>query len=160
MPNKKANQKTHDEKLIHLPSFLPYQLSILQQQVSDVVGSYYRQEYALTRNSWRVMAALALQGEASAKEVGNYVKLEKMPVSRAMKELTAFGYLQQKPDLEDRRIMRLSLTSAGMKCYRNIVPEVKKQEQNILEGLTEKERTQYAKLTQKLLAHVSELSND
>ncbi len=145
---------------LQLPSFLPYQLSILQQQVSDVVGRYYREEHGLTRNSWRVMAALALQGEVSAKEVGNYVKLDKMPVSRAMKELTSFGYLQQKPDLEDRRIMRLALTAAGLKCYRDIVPQVQKQEKLILEGLSETERKQYTKLTQKLLAHVSTLSSD
>ncbi len=147
-------------ELLQLPSFLPYQLSILQQQVSEIVGRYYRQEYGLTRNAWRVMAALALQGDASAKEVGHYVKLEKMPVSRAMKELTGFGYLLQKPDLEDRRIMRLALTSAGMKCYRDIVPQVKKQEALILEGLSEREKKQYLTLTKKLLTHVADLSND
>lgn len=146
------------EEPLQLPSFLPYQLSILQQQVSHVVGSYYRQEHGLTRNAWRVMAALALQGEVSAKDVGNYVRLEKMPVSRAMKELTSLGYLQQKTDLEDRRIVRLALTSAGKRCYRDIVPQVRQQEQRVLEGLTDRERTQYLKLTQKLLAHVNQLS--
>ena len=145
---------------IDLPSFLPYQLSILQQQVSHVVGSYYREEHGISRNAWRVMAALALQGKLSAKEVGQYVQLEKMPVSRAIKELTAFGYIEQKPDLDDRRVTRLMLTHAGERCYQDIVPEVRRQEVRILEGLSERERSQYQKLTEKLLRHVSRLSED
>lgn len=148
------------EEPLQLPRFLPYQLSILQQQVSHVVGSYYRQEHGLTRNAWRVMAALALQGEVSAKDVGHYVRLEKMPISRAMKELTSFGYLQQKPDLEDRRIVRLALTPTGQKCYRDIVPQVRHQEHRVLEAFTDSERRQYLKLTEKLLAHVNQLSAD
>ncbi len=143
---------------LQLPKFLPYQLSVLQQQVSHVVGSYYRREYGLTRNAWRVMAALAYQGELSAKAIGDYVRLDKMPVSRAIKELIEFGYLQQTPDLEDRRIMRLSLTVSGERCYHDIVPQVQRQETRILDGLTDSERAQYLKLTEKLLGHVKTLS--
>ncbi len=143
---------------LELPKFLPYQLSILQQRISHLVGSYYRQEYGLTRNAWRVMAALAYQGQLSAKDIGSYVRLEKMPVSRAIKELIAFGYLKQTPDLEDRRIMRLSLNDAGQRCYQDIVPQVQHQEERILDGLSERERKQYLKLTEKLLAHMKDLT--
>ncbi|NIB41043.1 MarR family transcriptional regulator [Pseudomaricurvus alkylphenolicus] len=147
------------QRPLHLPSFFPYQLSILQGHVSDIVGRYYRQTYGMTRNAWRVMAALALRGGMSAKEIGQFVQLEKMPISRAIKELKAMEFVAQKTDLEDRRLIRLELTEKGLEAYEDIVPNVLEQQEEVLLGLNEEERASLIKMTDKLLKHVKTLPN-
>lgn len=99
------------------------------------------------------MAALALYGRMSAKEIGDYVQLDKMPVSRAVQELKNRQWVQQSIDTEDRRINSLELTHAGQRCYDDIVPHILKGQEQVLEVLSDNERRQLERITRKLLKH-------
>ena len=104
------------------------------------------------------MAALALQGGMSAKEIGQYVQLEKMPVSRALKTLKESGYVEQDTDAGDKRLSRLELTESGVACYDAIVPQVLLQQTQVLDVLSEQEQQQLSGIIGKLLNHVEQLA--
>lgn len=145
---------------LHLQGFLPYQLSILQNRVSAFVGAYYKKHLKMSRNEWRAMAALAQHGERSAKEIGHFVQLEKMPVSRALKALVSKGYVQQSTDAEDKRLSRLELTPEGVNIYQDILPHVLKGQDEVLAVLSEKEQQDLEYLLEKLLRHTETLVQD
>ena len=49
-----------------LAGFLPYQLSVASNAVSDLIAERYRKRFALKIPEWRVMAILGDHGAASA----------------------------------------------------------------------------------------------
>lgn len=145
--------------LLNLSSFLPYQLSILQARLSHQIGGYYRTEFGLSRNGWRVMAALAMQPGMNAREVGVFVELDKMPVSRAVKELEARGWINAGIQQQDRRASQLQLTSRGRKVYEQIVPELLARERAVMSVLNPEEQRALEQITNKLLGHLSVAAN-
>ncbi|AFU98170.1 MarR family winged helix-turn-helix transcriptional regulator [Simiduia agarivorans] len=144
---------------LNLSGFLPYQLSVLQARLSHQIGGYYRNAFGLSRNGWRVMAALAMQPGMNAREVGQFVELEKMPVSRAVKELEARGWISAGVQQQDRRASQLRLTARGRKVYEQIVPELLVREQQVMSVLSADERAALEQITGKLLAHLSVPAN-
>ena len=139
---------------LNLTRFLPYQLSILQARLSHRIGGYYREHFDLSRNGWRVMAALALHGRLTARSVGAFVELEKMPVSRAVRELEARGWVSARVHESDRRASQLQLTAKGLRAYEQIVPQLLAREREVMSVLTDDERAALGAITEKLLQHL------
>ncbi|WP_448213461.1 MarR family winged helix-turn-helix transcriptional regulator [Colwellia sp. MEBiC06753] len=146
--------------LLDLTQFFPYQLSILQSHVARLVGAYYQQACGLNRNQWCVMAVLAMQDKMTAKELCQFTQLEKMPISRALKQLEALAYVERTHDQQDLRCSRFSLTNNGVKRYQDILPNVMASNHEILAVLTTEQQQQLRTITNKLLSHVQQLSHD
>ena len=142
---------------LDLKAFFPYQLSILQSKISDHVGAYYRQAFGMTRNEWRILAVLAMhlaindKGKISAKDICAFTKLDKMPVSRALKQLEKASLVVRQQSTSDMRFTHFSLTPKGVERYQVIVPKVRAAEQQVLQLLTSEEQEQLKLLTEKLL---------
>lgn len=137
---------------LDLENFFPYQFSILAQQMSEYIAQIYRHEYGLSRFEWRALAAIAQTEDITAKDIMQITRLDKMQVSRAIAKLTDNGHVEQTANKTDRRSMSLSLTDTGTRLYEEIVPKVLKQEQALLNNLSEKERNIYIKTTKVLSA--------
>jgi DNA-binding MarR family transcriptional regulator len=125
---------------MNLQQFLPYRLAVLAEAVSQAVASVYRERFGLTRDEWRVLAALADCGTVKTTRVIEHTTLEKMQVSRAVARLEAAGLITRLPDPDDGRGWLLQLQPAGRALYRRIVPLVQAREAFLLEGLDEQER--------------------
>lgn len=139
---------------LNLSQFLPYQLSVLQARLSHRIGAHYREQFGLSRNGWRVMAALAMQDGMTARAVGAFVELEKMPVSRAVRELQDKGWLAVSTHSGDRRASHLQLTAPGWQAYWQIVPELLAREGEVMSVLSADERQALRLITGKLLQHL------
>jgi DNA-binding MarR family transcriptional regulator len=125
---------------MNLQQFLPYRLAVLAEAVSQAVASVYRERFGLTRDEWRVLAALADCGTVKTTRVIEHTTLEKMQVSRAVARLEAAGLITRLPDPDDGRGWLLQMQPAGRALYRRIVPLVQAREAFLLEGLDEQER--------------------
>ena len=122
-----------------LEKFIPYRLAVLAEQVSLATAQVYRERFALTRDEWRVLAALADQGEVRTADVKDRTTLDKMQVSRALARLEADGLVARSPDPADGRAWRVRLLPAGTAMYRKIVPMVQAREEYLLSDLTAQE---------------------
>lgn len=142
---------------LELPRFFPYKLSILQSAVSDSIAQLYSGKFNLSRQEWRVIAALGTQPEMTGKEIATYTSMEKMPVSRAISRLVKEELISQTPSKEDRRLIILNLTSKGQDVYEQIVPLVLEREKFLLSALTSDEQQQLDKLMGKLLQQANSL---
>ena len=143
--------------LLNLSAFFPYRLSTLDMAVSQSVSQLYTGRFNLTRQEWRIMAALGNNRSMSAKEIAAYSSLEKMQVSRAISRLRKAELIVQMEDTKDRRYSRLSLSEKGLATYKKIVPLVLAREAFILSSLTDEEQQQLNTLMDKVYAKASEL---
>ena len=139
-------------KTIDLESFLPYRLSVLEQQISRAIFLKYGEKHDLSRMQWRVLSTLAMFDGVTAREICNFTRMEKMQASRAISGLESQGLLSQKTSPLDHRANVLSLTPRGKEVYSQIVPEVLREEQRIFSCLEENELQSLHQLVHKLCA--------
>ena len=74
-----------------LADFLPYQLSIASNAVSTRIAEQYRRRFALRTTEWRIMAVLGDSGPLTQRQLTQLTLMDKVPVSRACKELEQRG---------------------------------------------------------------------
>ena len=96
-----------------LEAFLPYQLSVATNAVSDAVASVYAPTHGLRTPEWRLIAVLAEAGPLTPLALGLRTRMDKVTVSRAAIALAARGLLERAPNAADRRSRHLSLSAAG-----------------------------------------------
>jgi DNA-binding MarR family transcriptional regulator len=124
-----------------LNAFLPYRLNRAAEFVAVRFAAEYKARYQLTRPEWRTLAALGSSARAmTATEVGTHSAMHKTKVSRAVSELEKRKWLVRATDGHDRRVEHLSLTPAGRRTYRDLIPLARAFETRFLAALDGAER--------------------
>jgi DNA-binding MarR family transcriptional regulator len=111
------------QKKLTLSAFLPYQLSITSNAVSDLIARAYRGKFALKVPEWRVMALLGEAEVATQRQLVSATAMDKVTVNRACKALEERALVSRVPNNLDGRSHHLALTPAGRDLYEQIVPE-------------------------------------
>ncbi len=124
-----------DDRL-ELERFLPYRLSVLANGVSRRLAGLYADRFGLTIPEWRVMAVLGCHPGISADAVRERTGMDKVAVSRAVSRLRDRGFVLRRTSSTDRRRSELSLSAAGARCYRRIVPLARAFEARLVESLS------------------------
>jgi len=125
---------------MELERFFPYRLARLAEVVSQATAQVYADRFGLTRDEWRVIAALAGQGAVKTAWIMESSTLDKMPVSRALARLEKDALVGRESDPEDGRAWLVRLLPAGLVLYRKIVPMVLAREEFLLSSLDAAER--------------------
>lgn len=142
---------------MELKSFLPYRLAVLATAVSHSIAAVYADRFELSREEWRILAALAENPEMKTTEVAAHTTLDKMQVSRAVASLEARALLEREPDPADRRNRILKLLPAGRALFRKIAPMAEAREAFLLEALDAEERQVLDRALDKLLDRARQL---
>ena len=125
-----------------LEQFFPYRLARAAETVSQALALIYNERFELTRDEWRVLAALAELREAKTTRVLESTSLDKMRVSRAVARLERDGLITRAADPDDGRGHLLRLRPAGRTLYAKIVPMAQAREAYLLDSLSDDERKQ------------------
>lgn len=107
---------------LKLAEFLPYQLSITSNAISDLIARAYRGRFALKIPEWRLMAVLGEVSSATQRELVAATAMDKVTVNRASKALEDRGLIGRAPNAADGRSHHLALTDTGRELYDQIVP--------------------------------------
>lgn len=142
---------------MHLHTFLPYRLAVLADAVSRSMATVYRQRFDLSRDEWRLLAALGEHSPIQAAEAAQLTTLDKMQASRALRSLEARGLLARETDARDRRHVQVHLLPAGRNLLRQLVPMVLAREAYLLEALDDDERAVLDRALAKLLQRARSL---
>lgn len=144
----------HDRTSIALEKFIPYQLSIVSNRVSEAIAREYRERFDLGTTEWRVMAVLArFDGQGlSAGEVARFTVMDKVAVSRALARLVAKGRVLRHAHRGDKRRSVLSLSAAGWRIHAAVAPLARQQEREFLALLGTEERAWLARILDRLMA--------
>ncbi len=105
-----------------LEKFLPYQLAVLSQRVSEGFARHYRDRFGISVSEWRVVAHLSQQDAVSVREICRRVNMDKPKVSRAASRLEEKGYVRKVENPRDRRLVELSLTARGREMVDALTP--------------------------------------
>ncbi|MCU0814506.1 MAG: MarR family winged helix-turn-helix transcriptional regulator, partial [Burkholderiaceae bacterium] len=125
---------------MELEAFFPYRLALLADAVSRSMAQIYAERFDLSRDEWRVLAALAGTSPARTAMVIERTTLDKVSVSRALARLERKGLIARDTDPDDSRGRLIRLLPAGRALFRKIVPMVRSREAYLLEGLDDAER--------------------
>ncbi len=135
---------------LSLAEFLPYQLSITSNAVSNRIAEVYRSQFSLKVTEWRVMAVLGANGPLTQRDLTELTLMDKVAVNRACKVLEERGLASRKPNTDDGRSHLLALTEAGWEVHDRIVPLAREMESRLLEPLDSDERRTFVSLLQRL----------
>jgi DNA-binding MarR family transcriptional regulator len=127
-------------KLLLLRKFLPYRLSVLSNRISQAIADRYEEKFSLSLPEWRTIAVLGEDSDLSAAEVSQRTAMDKVAVSRAVKNLLAKGRLERHFSNDDRRRSVLSLSTKGREVYQKVLPLALSYEATLLSGLSAKEQ--------------------
>jgi DNA-binding MarR family transcriptional regulator len=123
-----------------LEHFLPYQLSVVSNTVSQGIAHIYQQDHDLTVIEWRIIAVLGRYPGLTASQVVDRTVMDKVAVSRAVKRLLERGLLKRNTHGLDRRRRHLELTEGlGRVTFESIVPRARNYETALLGGFSNEE---------------------
>lgn len=135
-----TSQMTNSSDVLILEEFLPYQLSVLSNIVSNSISTIYVERFGLTVPGWRVMAVLGRFSGLSAAEVAERTAMDKVAVSRAVSSLLDAGLISRNFADDDRRRSVLAFTKKGSEIYKQVVPLVLSYETELISALTPVQR--------------------
>jgi len=138
---------------LDLERFLPYQLSVLSNRISQDIANLYQTRHSLSVTEWRMIAVLAQHPGISAGEAAERTAMDKVAISRAVASLTESGRVTRETHSDDRRRAVLRLTPAGQAIHDEVAPLALAYEQRLLDGLSADERL----ALDSLLGRVAEL---
>nr|WP_245187891.1 MarR family transcriptional regulator [Frateuria flava] len=131
--------------------FLPYQLSIVSNTVSQAIADDYQRRFDLGVTEWRVMAVLARFDGLSAREVAERTAMDKVAVSRALARLVEAGRVDRATHDGDKRRSVLNLSEAGWAIHDQVAPMARARERELLEKLDAEEQSWLERILDKLM---------
>jgi DNA-binding MarR family transcriptional regulator len=145
--------------MFELENFLPYRLSVLTNTVSEGIAQSYRDKYDISVTEWRILAVLGRYPGMTASEICDRTAMDKVAISRAVKNLVAKNLLRRATDSNDRRRMRIHITSGpGERMLREVVPLAQQYETRLLAALDCDEQEALSSLIRTLLARARNLN--
>jgi DNA-binding MarR family transcriptional regulator len=131
--------------------FVPFRLNRLAAEVSNALSSEYQQRYGLDIPEWRVLATLGFRNDAcSAQYIAHCTRTHKSTISRAVTALMDRQLVERVENADDRREFSLRMTRKGKALYQQLIPRLKRREQEILSCLSAQERRDFAHLLGKI----------
>jgi DNA-binding MarR family transcriptional regulator len=135
--------------------FVPFRLNRLAAEVSAALSSEYQERYGLDIPEWRVLATLGFRNDAcSAQYIVHCTRTHKSTVSRAVTTLLQRQLIERVENADDRREFRLRMTRKGQALYEELIPRLKRKEQEILSCLSAQERKDFAAALGKIEKHL------
>ncbi|MBN8487569.1 MAG: MarR family transcriptional regulator [Burkholderiales bacterium] len=141
-----------------LEAFFPYRLAVLAEAVSRSMAQVYAERFDLSRDEWRVLAALAERSPMKTTALIEHTTMDKMRTSRAVSRMLAAGWIAREDDPDDGRGYLLSLLPAGQQLYRKIVPMVQAREAYLFEGLSDEDRVVLERALDQVLERARQLA--
>ena len=75
-------------------------------------------------------------------------------VSGLLSRLEKKGFLEFRPDPQDRRCKRICILEKGLGCHRQILKVIRSNEERILQGFTPEEQAQFANFLQRAVTNM------
>jgi len=137
-----------------------YQAWVVINLTAKPFAATFAKRFHLNLTDWRVLLTLADAPGNTAQGLADYCGLDKMSVSRSVRNLEAQGRLVRLGSEADRRMRHLYLTDAGWEVYRVIAGAAVRREAELYKALTASELRSLRTLLLKLSAQAGRLNSN
>ena len=120
-----------------------FQLLVLANLTARPFHERYGRRLHMSLSEWRVLLVVADRPGITAQDLADYIGLDKMSISRAVRGLMARGRLAREASARDRRRLHLSLTEAGWRAYEEIASSGVGRERAVFDALPAAERGKF-----------------
>jgi DNA-binding MarR family transcriptional regulator len=145
---------------LKLEQFLPYQLNVVSNLVSQALSRVYAQRYRIGVPEWRVLVTLGQYEMMTGKAIGAHTHMHKTKVSRAVALLEKRKLLVRRVNRADMRESFLSLTASGRTMYEELAPRALDFARRLTEILTPADRDAFDRAIKILTDHSARLVNE
>ena len=122
---------------------------------TDQVMSGALAQMDLTASQGRVMGYLArCKQPPCARDLEEVFQLSHPTVSGILSRLEKKGFIEFRPDEQDRRCKRIHILPRGMECNERIKQTIRENEQRIVQGFTEEEQRQFAAFLERAIINM------
>ena len=135
---------------------LSKELAQIQERLDGIHPERESHPHANYELFYRVSNSMYRKGNLTMGELSNALSVPLSTATRITDWLVDNGYIQRLPDPEDRRIVRVALTSIGRELYETIDRYIRQRVQQILSSLTDEERTTLLALVGKVVSTLKE----
>jgi DNA-binding MarR family transcriptional regulator len=108
-------------------------------------------EFGLTSGEWKVLGALHRSGSRSPSRLAELFELSSGAMTNRLDRLEEQELIKRLPDPDDRRGVRIELTAAGRRRYKETVHSQAQKEALVAGALTVREQKQLNALLRKLM---------
>ena len=124
---------------LDLPNYVPYRITTLAALIRRAFAEIYRSDPGLNEPEWKVMTTLAHYGPLPSGDIGHYVTLDRVAVSRAVARLMALKLAKRTENRADQRTYMVGLTAQAARIYDRMAADALAVEEQVLTMLTEAE---------------------
>jgi len=117
------------------------------------------QRLGLTRAQWRVLIHLAAREGTNQTELAEILEIETVTLGRHIDRLERDGWLERRPDANDRRVWRLHLSKASRPTLERMTEMATEIEATALAGVSEAEHRQLIDILTRIKANVTAVGN-
>jgi DNA-binding MarR family transcriptional regulator len=135
---------------LDLPNYVPYRITSLAALVRRALADIYRDNPGLNEPEWKVMTTLAHFGPLPSGDIGTYVTLDRVAVSRALARLLKLGLATRTENAADQRMFTVGLTARAAQLYDRMAAQALEIEEPILEALDQNEVQELLRLLDKV----------
>lgn len=135
---------------VRLDEFLPFQLAVVANKVSQTVAKIIEEEFKLHIPEWRILATLLYHSPVSSQILVQHTAMDPARVSRAQTRLTDLGLIDVQQDPDDKRRVLITLTKRGSKIVSETLPRAIEAEKEIFGSLSNAERSSLESTLEKL----------
>lgn len=128
----------------------------MSNRISRTIADGYEERFNLSLAEWRVMAALGEEPNISANQVVEKTAMDKVAVSRAVKNLLKDDRIERHFSSDDKRRSVLSLSEKGITIYQDVIPIARAHESRLLSNFSTQEKEQLDALLNKLMVNQRE----
>ena len=143
--------------VLRLERFLPYQLNVVSNLVSQALSRVYARRYRIGVPEWRVLVTLGQVGVMTGKAIGAHTHMHKTKVSRAVANLEKRKLLARRTNREDMRESLLSLTATGRAMYDELAPHALDFARRLTEILTPQDREAFDRALAQIIQRSAQL---
>jgi DNA-binding MarR family transcriptional regulator len=140
-----------------LEDFFTFRLVALARAMDRRSKPAFARKFGLSLAEWRILAIIALEGEATLNGLANRVGYDKSQVSRAVAALSARGTLRRQASSLDQRSTLISLSDEGRALYEAALSMGREREQRLLAPLSPEQRRELYRSMNVLREHLDEM---
>lgn len=104
----------------------------------------------------RVMKIIHRRSPCTAQDIARLVQRDKAQITRLIKGLIDQGFVQRKPNLDDKRSQLLDLTEKGLKIQDRLLVFAEETQETITQGIDEKDLASFIKIAQIMTKNMSD----